>query len=221
MTFTRNGIDYEEIGILYQCKVIGGKPDNGTIVIPYKVNGLTVTQIASHAFGGMTSLVDVQIPDCIEVIGQQAFANCQNLKNVVLYKTDYTSKKIEINRNAFAECVQLESFTCAAPLFLYEYVFFKCKKLSRINAVVSYCSHSTFEKCGLLSMIAFDDYAQWVGSSFKDCSCLRTLVFNGRIGKSTLRTESSMNAVMDKTIVCHANFPHFELAYEGYKIKVV
>ena len=217
--FTVDGIDYVEIGVLSECKVIGGKPDRGVIVIPAKANGYRVTQIADGSFSGMTTLTDLQIPDSLDIVGTSAFSNCQNLKRVIFYKTPNTSKKIEINQSAFSECFQLEYFSSAAPLFLYDYVFKRCKRLRNLNAVVSACLSGTFDFCEQLESIAFDDYAQWTKTSFNNCKKLKTLILNGRIGKATLRTESSMEAVRDKHLVCKSDFPHLELAYEGYSIK--
>lgn len=221
MNIVQDGIVYEKIIGSDQYRVVAGAATNGKIIIPQTINGHMVTEIAIEAFKEQDSVIDVQIPDSLVIIGPYAFYHCKNLNCVVIYMTRATSKKIEISRFAFAKCTQLIAFTSTSPLILYEYAFYDCKMLTRLNATVSYCSNGTFKNCRLLSQIAFDDSAHWVHASFSNCDGLRTIIFNGGISKSTLKSRSSMNALYDKSIVCNANFPHLDLVCQGFKIKIV
>ena len=221
MSIVQNGILYEKnIGIDHY-KVVGGDATNGKIIIPEKFNGYPVVGIDIDAFKGNDSVVEVHIPDSLMFIRESAFHSCKNLKHIVVYLTMRPSKKIEIGRFAFAECSQLTSVSSMASLILYEYTFYNCKNLTRLNATVSYCSNSSFKNCRLLSQIVFDDDAHWVHSSFCDCDGLKTIIFNGGISKNTLKSRSSMKALYDKNIVCHADSPCLDLIYDGFKIKII
>ena len=71
-------------GILYEVygdgvQVIGYTEAASSVVIPETVNDLTVVAIGESAFEGNTTLVSIDLPDTIEVIGKRAFANCTSL----------------------------------------------------------------------------------------------------------------------------------------------
>ena len=96
----KDGITFEKPMSSDYYRVIQAIPNQqGKVTIPTTVNGKLVKQIAAGSFCGMTRLFYVEMPDCIEVIDKTAFNNCQNLKSVTIYKTDYASKVIEINNN--------------------------------------------------------------------------------------------------------------------------
>ena len=52
------------------------------VTIPESVEGYTVTEIGDSAFEGNTTLTSIDLPDCIEVIGVRAFANCTSLSEM-------------------------------------------------------------------------------------------------------------------------------------------
>lgn len=191
------------------------------LVIPDVVNGKPVKIIASDVFKGLTGLKLLCIPDCIEAIGSRAFSHCQNLTRVSVYKTKYPAKVLEINENAFLHCVQMTNFSSHVPLFLYRDAFANCKRLANINATVVYCGSYSFRNCNNLQQLAFDDGVVWMTDSFNNCSNLSTLIFNGKISKSVIRDPKSLEAVYGKTLICKSDFPHVDLVYQGFKIKIV
>jgi hypothetical protein len=54
------------------------------VVIPATYNGFPVTEIAEKAFQNSKELISVEIPDSVEIIGESAFKNCQNLEFVTI-----------------------------------------------------------------------------------------------------------------------------------------
>ena len=52
------------------------------VTIPEQVNGMTVTEIRPHAFHGWKSLITVNLPTTIKIIGQQAFFDCMSLTTI-------------------------------------------------------------------------------------------------------------------------------------------
>ena len=78
------------------CTITGFDSDNPTwrihsrvptwsinVVIPDKIFGYTVTEIAPNAFNESTQIETVRIPDTIIKIGENAFVNCSSLTTVV------------------------------------------------------------------------------------------------------------------------------------------
>jgi hypothetical protein len=51
---------------------------NGILSIPAEIDGRRVTGIGEGAFYGCTNVVDIVLPDCIERVGYEAFANSFN-----------------------------------------------------------------------------------------------------------------------------------------------
>ncbi len=52
--------------------------------VPERINGLPVKIIASGAFHDRSELLNITLPDCIEMIGDYAFSKCNNLKEIKL-----------------------------------------------------------------------------------------------------------------------------------------
>ena len=55
--------------------------DSINIIIPKKIRGKTVVQIAQSAFA-KTDITSVEIPDTVTSVGEKAFANCEKLERV-------------------------------------------------------------------------------------------------------------------------------------------
>ena len=55
--------------------------DSVNIIIPKKIRGKTVVQIAQSAFA-KTDITSVEIPDTVTSVGEKAFANCEKLERV-------------------------------------------------------------------------------------------------------------------------------------------
>ncbi len=83
----------------------------GTVIIPEKLNGKTVTKINEKAFSGRDDLISVEIPGSIEEIPSGAFMQCSNLKTVTIMEG---VKSIGVV--AFWECKKLETITIPASV---------------------------------------------------------------------------------------------------------
>ena len=75
------GLEYIAVkqGLAYAVYGIGECTD-ANIVIPEKVNGKPVIEIAEGAFKNNATIVSVQIPDSVEKIDKKAFSGCSNLE---------------------------------------------------------------------------------------------------------------------------------------------
>lgn len=107
--------------------VTGGGGMEGEVEIPELHKGLPVTEIADGAFGSNKTLTKITVPESVTAIGQLAFANCAQLKEVDIRgeitefasKTFYFSLKLETVRipksavrfakDAFGMCENLKN----------------------------------------------------------------------------------------------------------------
>lgn len=88
---------------------------NGTdtvVVIPSKINGVTVTTIGTDAFWGL-NITSVTIPANVTEIGSNAFAGCTNLTSVN-YAGDWSNLTIQSGNPAVQDAAN-------APLFDFEF----------------------------------------------------------------------------------------------------
>lgn len=87
------------------------------------------------------------IPDGIRIIGEEAFAQCNELKNIIIPEGVVT-----IDRDAFFSCDKLNNITLPTTLRkLGDYAFFGCKSLKKIilpNSITT-IPDGCFEGCGL------------------------------------------------------------------------
>lgn len=89
---------------------------NGTdtvVVIPSKINGVTVTTIGTDAFLGL-NITSVTIPASVTEIGSNAFAGCTNLTSVH-YAGDWSNLTIQSGNPAVEDAAN-------APLFDFEFI---------------------------------------------------------------------------------------------------
>ncbi len=75
------------------------KPKEGEIKIPNIINGLLVRELGNGIFE-YSEITSVKIPDCIEIIGNSTFSNCENLN----CKIEFPSSLKEIGDYGFYGC---------------------------------------------------------------------------------------------------------------------
>ncbi len=56
----------------------------GTVVVPEKIDGCTVTAIENFAFSGCSEITEIEVPNTVESIGQGAFNGLNNLTDITL-----------------------------------------------------------------------------------------------------------------------------------------
>lgn len=99
--------------------------------------GSNVSKIGEHGLGDCTNLREVNFPDNMEIIGNDAFASCTSLSSVVL-SSYYIN---EIGYSAFWRCTNLKSVvigsdaTAHGLFYLGNMCFHKCPNLSSITCI--------------------------------------------------------------------------------------
>ena len=87
--------------------------------------------ISSYVFSGQSALTKVVIPDGVETIRENAFANCISLVEVKFLEN---SKLLEIGKNAFLGCSKLAEIEFPSDLIILgEDAFSGCDSLAQIN----------------------------------------------------------------------------------------
>ena len=56
--------------------------DESSVIVPANFNELPIVMIGEGAFEDKTSLVSIDLPDTITVIGKRAFKGCSNLREM-------------------------------------------------------------------------------------------------------------------------------------------
>ena len=111
-----------------------------------------VTDIASSAFYGCTSLVTVNIPESVTFIGGSAFEGCTRLENIAIPKRAKT-----VGGGAFKDCARLESITVPYGITIIgSSTFANCTNLLNITIPksVTVIKDGAFSGCKRLESIA-------------------------------------------------------------------
>ncbi len=95
---------------------------DGSVVIPAMINGQAVTEIALAAFSGQTNIVQIQLPESLLFIRDEAFQNCTSLTNIAI-----PAGVMEVGEAAFRGCTSLSEVKMAEGVsLLFESAFADC-----------------------------------------------------------------------------------------------
>lgn len=98
------------------------------VVIPSKINGVTVETIGHGAFE-RSAVTSVTIPDSVTAILDRAFANCFQLTNISI-----PNSVTSIGFSAFEHCTSLKSITLPSSLRnISMFLFHNCSQLTTIQ----------------------------------------------------------------------------------------
>lgn len=177
---------------------------NGTdtvVVIPSKINGITVETIGHTAFR-YSSVTSVTISDSVTFISDSAFAYCFNLTNISI-----PNSVTAIGSFAFEGCTKLESITLPSSLLtISEFLFYDCSQLTTIHIPDSVSSIRTyaFYNCGKLETIRIPVSVTSIGSyAFDDCPSSMTVTYSGSKKQWDAITKGSYNGVLENHLVCN------------------
>ena len=148
------------------------------VVIPSKINGITVETIGHTAFR-YSSVTSVTIPDSVTFISDSAFAYCFNLTNISI-----PNSVTSIGFSAFGGCTKLESITLPSSLrSISEALFSGCSQLTTIHIPVSVTS---------IENDAFDGCPSWMTVTYPGS----TTQWDDDI------TKGSNNDVLENNLIC-------------------
>ena len=147
------------------------------VVIPSKINGVTVETIGHAAFE-RSAVTSVTIPDSVTAIHDGAFANCSQLTNISI-----PNSVTSIGFSAFEHCTSLKSITLPSSLrSISEALFFGCSQLTTIHIPdsVSSIQSYAFYHCGNLETIRIPVSVTFIGVyAFDGCPSSMTVTYSG------------------------------------------
>lgn len=147
------------------------------VVIPSKINGVTVETIGNAAFQN-SAVTSVTIPDSVTAIYSGAFANCSQLTNISI-----PNSVTYIGFSAFEHCTSLKSITLPSSLSsISEALFFGCSQLTTIHIPVSVTSIGN--------------------NAFADCPSLMTVTYPGSKTQWDDITKGSNSDVLENHLIC-------------------
>ncbi len=151
---------------------------SGSLVVPSKYSGKSVTRIGDDAFSDCILLTSITIPDSVIDMGSRAFYKCEKLTTVVLSKNMTT-----MGIFAFAGCEKLTSITIPeSVLNIGRGAFNYCLSLESITIPrkVKYIADFAFEYCPKLSSVTIPLSVTSIGQgAFADCSGLKNVYYSG------------------------------------------
>ena len=133
--------------IFYKCPNL---KTAGPIGGGYNIEFGWTTSIPSHAFGGLSDLTSIEIPEGVTSIGTYAFNNCSSLTSI-----EIPSSVTSIEQSAFSDCSSLTSI--------------------EIPSSVTSIGDRAFSDCSSLTLVAIPSSVTSIGQyAFNNCSNLKT-----------------------------------------------
>lgn len=171
------------------------------VVIPSKINGVTVETIGNTAFQN-SAVTSVTIPDSVTAIYSGAFANCSQLTNISI-----PNSVTFIGFSTFEHCTSLKSITLPSSLnSISEALFFGCSQLTTIHIPdsVSSIQSYAFYHCGNLETIRIPVSVTSIGNNaFADCPSLMTVTYPGsKTQWDDDITKGSNSDVLENHLIC-------------------
>ena len=145
-----------------------------TVAVPSQIEGYSVSTIGKESFSECTDMVQVLLPNTIELIDEGAFHLCDSLQSI-----EMSNKLTEIKDYAFSGCYALASIDLPRSLrFIGEGAFADCTSLCTVsipNGVTS-IGDWCFVNCSNLKIIEIPVSVEFIGENCFD-GCLGICVF--------------------------------------------
>ena len=156
----------------------------------------TVEEIGESAFHG-SSLIDIDLPEHLTVIGKGAFQSCTSLKYV-----GFGSRVSYIGESAFEGCSALTFVQLPGSLNRIDmFAFMECEKLQAVyvESGVTALGDFMFKSCTSLSEICLPEGLREVGyGTFQNCGKLTSVVFRkglASLGGSTFESCAMLSSI--------------------------
>ena len=161
---------------------------NVTILRKKTSSNLDKLRINDQSFYGCTALESVTVPNAgLYSIGEEAFYNCINLKNV-----NINGQVDNIQRYAFANCKNLSNITMGTSYneettfninadYIEEYAFSGCTKLTNLIIDSRKIEKYSFNECIGLKNINFYDIWTIESYAFNGCTKLEEVIFGSNV----------------------------------------
>ncbi len=216
------GLLFREYGV--GVKVLGFSDKNDTrtrLIIPEFIyisnNGQlqkwNVEDIEKGAFENNMRLQVVEIPKTVRCIHESAFYNCANLKAVVSSFDGWVHNGLNILKDAFACCTQLEVVDLHRPIhWLTTRAFANCPNLKKFKASIQDVAKDAFTSCQLERLTFYPKCR--IHADSIEYSNVKELVFEGELDYAPIKTMKWLKTANIK-VCCSFDSDLQDLAYEG------
>lgn len=211
------GMDYETVKGTTTCKLVAGAGADYSVdvVIPaeveYSGKTYTVVEIADEAFMEYSLMKSITIPSTVTKIGNNAFMNCNQLKNV--YVDDIASwlkiefKSTSANPVYYANTLYVngekltELVIPAGTTKINDYAFFACQSLTKVTFAdeIESIGASAFSECKNIAEFVMPASLKTISeSAFNGCTSLTTVTVSPKLTKisgSAFATCTKLNIV--------------------------
>ncbi|KNY29178.1 leucine-rich repeat protein [Pseudobacteroides cellulosolvens] len=139
----------------------------GDVVIPDKINDVSVTSIGDYAFY-RNDLSNIQIPQSVTNIHYSAFYGCISLEKVELPQ----SLKI-LGKRSFERCSDMREITIPDSLtYIDDSVFSRCRELKIITIPksVTRIGNNSYEECSFGNLIIPEGVTSIGSNAFHECN---------------------------------------------------
>lgn len=161
------------------------------VVIPKKIDGHKVCQIANEAFAENTLISTITIPKGVQFIGASAFSGCKNLREVILPETVEN-----IGADAFKH-TDITSITIPEGIkVIPSGTFAYCGRLNEVKLPnsIELIEAEAFYFCSALREIVIPDSVYFIGdSAFALCENLTTITMPTKIDSRYLQLAVILN----------------------------
>lgn len=184
---------------------VGKYYKESNVEIPATYNGKPVTKISDGMFENDTNITTITLSSNITYIGNNAFKNCPNLKQIIfksastystasadthsgsyaittlavaISKKDPNNNIAFIGESAFYNCVALESIDVSSATTIGKNAFYGCSKLESVslNDNLTKLADSTFNGCLKLNDIQLPSELTEIGANcFVNCQALENI----------------------------------------------
>ena len=169
------------------------------VVIPSKINGVTVETIGHAAFE-KSAVTSVTIPDSVTSIDDNAFGFCSQLTNISI-----PNSVTSIGFSAFEHCTSLKSITLPSSLRnISMFLFHNCSQLTTIqipDSVLSIQDYA-FGNCISLETIHIPVSVTSIGNrAFAGCPSSMTVTYSG--SKKQWDSITGKDELLNIPLVCN------------------
>ena len=179
-----------------------------------------VTEIKERAFYQYYGLINVQLPNTLITINDNAFSRCSNLRRVTLPES-VTAVKSSFLGGTFSECKQLieVDFSKTKIEVIGESMFWRCKKLQKVKLpdTIVKIERTAFRDCTNLVSLELNEGLKIIECNFEDSLHLSIL----NIPKSVIHIEDLSDAEHIKTIMMSKSQYEMFKEYLPSKSKII
>ena len=190
-SFVVDGIYYNinsdgtTVSVTYQNTNYNSYSGNVTIPPTVTYNGTTysVTTIGVYAFGFITGLTSVTIPNSVTTIGSQAFFYCTDLTSVTIGNSVTSIGNLAFDGCTGLTTINYNAVNCSGSGFVgsYSHWLTGCDNITTVNigdSVQTIPSYFMYEKSSLTSVTIGNSVTTIGGFAFYGCTSLTTINYN-------------------------------------------